>query len=265
MLSKSVATAQALLLVTTVLSGCSVSNTKEEPQINPSVPLLQAQEEQLADQSLRLESLATTQDEMLRYLNNVQVELSNLSQQLKQHSASGDAKVAAEADSRAPAQEKIIRQPREKPVAQGKAILGRVEYVWVEDSEVYLKARVDTGAKSSSLHAENIQRFERNGEKWVRFVIALDDQRIKMEAPVERSVKIRQAGMDELDRRPVVKLTIQLGELKEETEFTLDDRSEMLYPLLLGRSFLQDIALVDVAKKFTRKRDPKLKAVAETK
>ena len=242
------------------LTACTLSNKQSEEVVNPSLDLLQGQQQQLQDHADRLEALASTQDEMLRHLNSVQVELAGISSSLKQRE-----KVAAEQPKVKPAEEKIHRQAREKTVAQGKAILGRVEYIWVEEVKVYLKSRIDTGAKSSSLHAQNIQRFERNGESWVRFSLVMDEELINMEAPLERTVKIRQAGVDGLEKRPVVRLNVQLGELNEETEFTLTDRSDMIYPVLLGRSFLRDIALVDVARKFTRKRDPKLKALAEAK
>lgn len=248
----------AALFILVLLSGCTVPNQKDELSVNPNLSILSSQQ-QLEDHSYQLDSLASTQDEMLRQLNSVQVALAQLNQELK---SQVEIPVVTEEP---PAKEKIIRQTRAEPVAQGKAILGRVEYIWMEGKQVYLKARVDTGAKSSSLHATNIQRFERDGDKWVRFVVDLDSQHLQMEAPLERLVKIRQVNTDEMERRPVVKLEIKLGEIKEETEFTLTDRSDMVYPILLGRSFLQDIALVDVARKFTRKRDPKLKALAEAK
>ncbi len=155
--------------------------------------------------------------------------------------------------------QKVALTSAESNTAQGKAILGRVEYAWLPDVNQYLKARIDTGAKSSSLNATNIQRFERNGERWVRFEVAIaEDKTVQIEAPLYRHVRIRQASVDELERRPVVKLPIRLGEIVEETEFSLTDRNEMLYPVLLGRSFLRDIVIVDVARKFTRPRDPKL-------
>lgn len=251
------------LLSLSSLTACTFSNKQEETEttVNPGLELLQSQQQQLQDHADRLESLASTQDEMLRYLNNVQVELAGISKSIEKR----DQVVAEPSKEKPVVEEKIHRQPREKTVAQGKAILGRVEYIWIEEVKTYLKSRIDTGAKSSSLHAQNIQRFERNGESWVRFSLMMDDELINMERPLERSVKIRQAGVDDLEKRPVVTLNVQLGELKEETEFTLTDRSDMLYPILLGRSFLRDIALVDVARKFTRKRDPKLKALAEAK
>ncbi len=63
-----------------------------------------------------------------------------------------------------------------------------------------------------------------------------------------RYVRIIQASADDPDRRPVVSLTIRIGRLTEKAQFTLTDRSEMEYPVLLGREFLQDIAVVDIAR-----------------
>ncbi|WP_289302809.1 RimK/LysX family protein, partial [Methylophaga sp. UBA3996] len=68
------------------------------------------------------------------------------------------------------------------------------------------------------------------------------------EAPLVRYVKIRQASTDTLDKRPVASLTVRLGKMTEVAEFTLNDRTHMTYPILLGREFLRDVAVVDVAK-----------------
>jgi len=51
-----------------------------------------------------------------------------------------------------------------------------------------------------------------------------------------------------LDKRPVASLTVRLGKMTEVAEFTLNDRTQMTYPILLGREFLRDVAVVDVAK-----------------
>ena len=76
------------------------------------------------------------------------------------------------------------------------------------------------------------------------------DDRIQIEAPLVRYVRVRQASADDLDRRPVVRLSVRVGDQNEKTEFTLTDRSNMTFPVLLGRDFLKDIAVVDVARKY---------------
>ena len=143
---------------------------------------------------------------------------------------------------------------------KGKPVLGEVEWLWVDSLGKNFKTRIDTGATTSSLNAANVQEFERDGKKWVRFQLLTDNlplqqeneqERSKeniIEAPLTRWVKIRQASTDTLDRRAVVELRIRLGPFYEKTEFTLADRSYMEFPVLLGREFFRDIAIVDVSK-----------------
>jgi hypothetical protein len=120
-----------------------------------------------------------------------------------------------------------------------------------------LKARVDTGALSSSLSATELQPFERDGENCIRFRVPDEDHPdggAVYETPLVRHVRIRQASAGEMERRPVVKLKVRVGELSDETEFTLTNRQNMLYPVLLGRNFLRDVAIVDVAQKFVQEK-----------
>lgn len=117
-----------------------------------------------------------------------------------------------------------------------------------------LKAKLDTGALTSSLQAEKIRRFERDDEEWVEFEIEVEtahdelEQR-KVERPVVRNVRVKRPTGD-FDRRAVVELPICIGGNEYETEFTLKDRDPFLYPVLLGRRFLEERALVDSARTF---------------
>ncbi|MEN9464575.1 MAG: hypothetical protein RL217_756 [Pseudomonadota bacterium] len=131
----------------------------------------------------------------------------------------------------------------------GKLIIGATEWVYLNPPGHHYLARIDSGATTSSISVLNLVRFERNGKKWVKFDLKPDGetQAISVEAPVERNVLIRQSSTSENDRRPVVLLNVRLGSLQQETEFTLTDRSHMNYPMLLGRSFLQDVTLIDVS------------------
>lgn len=140
---------------------------------------------------------------------------------------------------------------------EGKAVLGRNEWAWLELLQRNLKARIDTGALSSSLSAIELQPFERDGQRWIRFRVPDEehpDGGEVYETPLLRHVRIRQASAGELERRPVVQLKVRVGELADETEFTLTNRENMLYPVLLGRNFLRDVALVDVARKFVQQK-----------
>ncbi len=144
-----------------------------------------------------------------------------------------------------------------------KMLLGRVEWLWVELFDNHIKARIDTGAKTSSLHASDFQFFERDGEDWVRFRIDTHKKVVGLipsstgktyERPVISMTKVKQASADAIDTRPVVKLRVKVGNFEEDVEFNLTDRRNMLYPALLGRNFLEDVALVDVSKTFIEKR-----------
>lgn len=129
-------------------------------------------------------------------------------------------------------------------------IVGSTEWVYLTPPGKHFLARVDSGAATSSVSATNITPFERNGKKWVSFTIRHDDEAsgFDVEAPLVRTASIRQASTDESVKRPVVSLTVNLGGLQQEAEFTLTDRSQMTFPILLGREFLQDVVLIDVGR-----------------
>lgn len=135
----------------------------------------------------------------------------------------------------------------------GKVVVGANEWIHLSPPGHHYQARIDSGAATSSLSAKNIEYFERNGKRWVRFALQHDDEAdaITIEARVVRHVLIRQASSPEPERRPVVSLTVNMGQnLRYDTEFTLTDRSQMTYPILLGREFLRDVILIDVGRQF---------------
>ncbi|MBZ5487870.1 ATP-dependent zinc protease [Halomonas aquamarina] len=155
----------------------------------------------------------------------------------------------------------IIREECEIPDAlDTKTIMGRSEWVGFPGIGTYLKARVDSGANTSSLSASDITRFERDGEDWVRFKLALNENDTVVEslrnewieAPVDRRVRIVQASGEE--SRPVISLLMTLGPIRENVQFTLNDRTHLDFPVLLGRRFLMDIAVIDVAQAYMHER-----------
>lgn len=145
-----------------------------------------------------------------------------------------------------------ISCPATTPAEQydGRIIVGALEWIYLPIATQHYQARIDSGAKTSSLHAENILNFERDGKKWVRFDLQEDEdsEPIEVEAPLTRTALIRQASADETERRAVVTLTVNLGPLQQDIEFTLTNREKMSYSVLLGRNFLQDVTLVDVGR-----------------
>lgn len=130
-------------------------------------------------------------------------------------------------------------------------IFGWVERVEVMDGQLSLKAKLDTGAATSSLDATDIERFRKDGKRWVRFTITdpESDEKIELERPLVRNVRIiRHSGNHQ--RRAVVELPLCFGPFYREVEFSLIDRSNFIYPVLLGRSALEGHALIDSGETF---------------
>ena len=146
----------------------------------------------------------------------------------------------------------IYKNKKEIAKLEDKLILGQEEDVIVEPFSMLMRARIDTGADTSSIDARNVEEFERDGKKWVRFTLI--DRRTNtphiLEKKVLRRVNIIQSSQaDSYDARLVVKLKIKIGDFSDYTEFTLTNRDHMDFAVLIGRSFLQDIAIVDVSGK----------------
>jgi hypothetical protein len=119
----------------------------------------------------------------------------------------------------------------------GKRVIGGVEAVRIIPGDFVLPARIDTGAKTSSLHAEELELFERDGKRWV-------------EKKVVRMVRIKQQNVPS-ERRPVIKMRFIIGGVSQSIQVTLTDRSNFKYKVLVGRNFLHDVFIVDVGQKMT--------------
>ncbi|MEM1403819.1 MAG: RimK/LysX family protein [Pseudomonadota bacterium] len=139
--------------------------------------------------------------------------------------------------------------PPEPTPSTGKLVVGSKENVWVEDLQLALPARIDTGAETASLDARNIEEFERDGDPWVRFDIPNpnSEEPITLERPRIRQALVIQASSEEPERRPVISLGIQLGEVRQLAEFTLSNRSHLDFQMLVGRNILRDVMIVDVS------------------
>lgn len=110
-------------------------------------------------------------------------------------------------------------------------------------------AKIDTGARTSSLHATSIRPFERDGAQWVRFHVrirGLPPQ--KIEAPLVEKRKVTSSnGIDQ--QRFVIKTELCLGPVCRQVEITLANRANMAFPMLVGRSALRRFFLVNVARR----------------
>ena len=137
-------------------------------------------------------------------------------------------------------------------IAQNKVTIGRIEKIRIYPGNMAMRAKIDTGAKTSSLGCENINIFEREGTKWVRFKVTNYKGTTKMlERKVERTVIIKR-HFGRKQERVVVRLGICLGTIYREAEVSLIDRSGFNYQILIGRTFLIDNhIIVDPSQKYT--------------
>lgn len=130
-------------------------------------------------------------------------------------------------------------------LARSQEIMGWVEWVHVFDTDFRVKAKLDTGAATSSLDATGIEAFKRDGKSWVRFTVtdpATAESEV-LEKRRKRVVRIvRHNGKHQ--KRYVVELDVCLGEERQSIEVSLIDRSQFIYPLLLGRSALEKMSIV---------------------
>ncbi|WP_372239599.1 ATP-dependent zinc protease [Pseudomonas sp. L-22-4S-12] len=111
---------------------------------------------------------------------------------------------------------------------------------------VGLRGKIDTGASTSTLHASDIQPFDRDGEPWVRFTAHLGTQvqrRHRCEAPLV-TVKTIRSSNGQAQTRYVIRTQLALGDRLWPVEFTLACRKTMRYRVLLGSKALVDGQLV---------------------
>jgi hypothetical protein len=137
---------------------------------------------------------------------------------------------------------------RERPEPR---IIGMAEYVDFPDWGVRrLPARVDTGARTSALHVENVKELP--GSR-VRFDVRLrrDDPtaRVTVETKVSRRAPVR-SSTGHTEARLFVKAHVRLGGREQLIEVGLVDRRHMIYRMLLGRTALEQRFLVDVTKRY---------------
>lgn len=145
-------------------------------------------------------------------------------------------------------------------------VIGWREWVGLPDLGIkWIKVKVDTGARSSSLHAFDVEDFERDGEKWVRFCIhpvqRKSDKTIVAEAKVLEYRSVRSSS-GKASMRPVIVTNISLLGVSWPVELTLANRDEMGFRMLLGREAFRNRFLVDAGSSYygdkpKRKRKPR--------
>ena len=121
---------------------------------------------------------------------------------------------------------------------------------WIENAVIYpggleLKAKIDTGAQTSSMHSEDYKIYDKHGKQWIRFSVTnFKDEQVWFDKKVYRIATIRR-HFGKSQERPVVLMGVCLGGVFLETEVNLVDRGGHEYKMLVGRSFLKEKFLVD--------------------
>ena len=147
------------------------------------------------------------------------------------------------------------------------AVAGWREWIGLPDLDVsWVKAKLDTGARSSAIHAWDIEPFERDGAPWVRFQLhpwqMSDLDAVDVELPVVDRRTIRSSTGHE-EERYVVRTKIRLLDRDLSADLTLTNRDEMGFRMLVGREALRGSILVDPGRSYigprpsraTRKRN----------
>lgn len=127
-------------------------------------------------------------------------------------------------------------------------VYGYVEKATLTDKNLVLSAKLDTGAKSASLNATDIQEIEVKGVPYLRFTVPTKngDTRFECEYIGKVKIKVRESETNPGHlksvpiKRPVVLINIKLGDKVRAVRVNLTSRKRFLYPLLLGRDALVD-------------------------
>jgi hypothetical protein len=135
-----------------------------------------------------------------------------------------------------------VSRPHTEPV-----VIGWTEYVDVPEWGIRdLRAKVDTGARTSALHVENVEELPRG---FVRFDVVLHrakrDRRVHVRTRISRRGRVRSSTGHQTSRL-FVEATIRLGPVEKRVEVSLVDRQKMIHRMLLGRAALSGPFLIDV-------------------
>ena len=129
-----------------------------------------------------------------------------------------------------------------------KITIGWLEWVELPDLKLRMRARIDSGAKTCSLHADNVEEFQREGVLWVKFKVQdAQNKTVELTRKVESTIRVSNAGGFS-GKRYVVREKVKLGSVVREISVNLNDRGKMEYRFLVGRNFLIGHFIVDVAR-----------------
>ncbi len=135
-----------------------------------------------------------------------------------------------------------------------KIIIGALETCDLPELQIFdLQIRVDTGAKTSSLHVDDIKKERRDGKLGVAFTLHPDmydvEKVTRCWAPISDVRRIKSSN-GAVDQRLVIKTMMVMSTVTKQIEITLSNRSDMSYLMLLGREGIGEDFLVDASTTF---------------
>ena len=127
---------------------------------------------------------------------------------------------------------------KEKNIRTSLTPLGWREWVFLPTYNNFkLKAKIDTGARTSAIHATNIQIYRKNRSEMVKFQIYHSQSFLDIDTELTSYKKIK-SSFGQTEIRPSVHMKIQIGAEIWLTEITLAQRAKLTYPMLIGRNSL---------------------------
>lgn len=140
-----------------------------------------------------------------------------------------------------------------------KKVIGRLEKIDLPKlSLLDLDAKIDTGAYTSSLHCHEISLFKKEKEQWVKFFVLDPDhpeyENRRFESLVYKIKNVKSSN-GSVEERVIIKQVAIFNRVQSSIELSLTNRSEMKYPVLIGRKFLKNKYIVDVSKQYLTAQD----------
>ncbi len=150
--------------------------------------------------------------------------------------------------------------PQRLSSSSSRLIIGWREWLALPQLQVpCVKAKIDTGARSSALHAYDLELFRRQGKAMVRFIVHPYQrnvvQTIQAEAELLDERQVRNSG-GHTECRPVIQTLVRLGTQEWPIELTLTRRDAMGFRMLLGRQAVRQRFLVDPGRSYVRSSKP---------
>lgn len=144
--------------------------------------------------------------------------------------------------------------PKRRPKKRERPIIGWREWLALPELGIEgIKVKVDTGARTSSLHAFDLERETVGGEPWVRFKVHPVQRNavttIEVEAPLVDERRVR-PSTGKATVRPVIRTLATLGDVSWSISLTLVNRDVMGFRMLLGRRAIRGRCLVDPGRSF---------------